>query len=347
MKDHLSVPARILVAFASGALIAVFFLPVWRIDLFAPQYPEGLTMYIWINNITGQVDIINGLNHYIGMKHITVAMFPEFKFLPYVVGFFMLLGMIVAVTGRSRFLLYYLALTVAGGAMAMIDFYNWGYKYGHNLDPTAPIQVPGLSYQPPLLGHKRLLNFDAYSFPDVGGWIVVGAAILAFAVWFADRSHRRKLARKKVPVAAAAMTLVLFGLMSCNSKPQLFRYGQDVCDHCKMTIVDPKFGGELLTKKGRAYKFDDLACMIRFMKSNEVKEESISKKLAIRFGPAGEPAGNNFIDVAQAYFLVSPGFKTPMGGHAAAFATRQDAEMAQKTNPGDVLSWADLYQRLQ
>jgi copper chaperone NosL len=64
----------------------------------------------------------------------------------------------------------------------MYDFYQWGYDYGHNLDPTAPIQVPGLSYQPPLFGHKRLLNFDAYSLPDVGGWIVIAAAVLAFAV---------------------------------------------------------------------------------------------------------------------------------------------------------------------
>ena len=103
MKQKLSVTSRILVAFASGALIAVFFLPAWRIDLFAPQYPEGLTMNIWINGLTGQVDIINGLNHYIGMKPITVDMFPEFKFLPYVVGFYMLLGMIVAITGKRKF----------------------------------------------------------------------------------------------------------------------------------------------------------------------------------------------------------------------------------------------------
>src|SRR5262249_31335364 len=111
MKNHLTVVSRILVAFASGALVAVFFLPVWRIDLVAPQYPEGRTMYIWINNITGQVDIINGMNHYIGMKHINVAMFPEFKFLTYVVGFFMLLGIIVASTGRRRFLFYCPVLT--------------------------------------------------------------------------------------------------------------------------------------------------------------------------------------------------------------------------------------------
>ena len=85
--NKLSIVSRILVAFASGALIAVFFLPVWRIDLFAPQYPEGLTMYIWINGISGDVDIINGLNHYIGMKHISVEMFPEFTYLIFVVAF--------------------------------------------------------------------------------------------------------------------------------------------------------------------------------------------------------------------------------------------------------------------
>ncbi len=103
MKQQLSVASRILVAFASGALMIVFFLPAWRIDLFAPQYPEGLTMNIWINGLSGDVDVINGLNHYIGMKPINEGMFPEFSFLPWVVGFFMLLGMTVAITGRRKF----------------------------------------------------------------------------------------------------------------------------------------------------------------------------------------------------------------------------------------------------
>ena len=154
-------------------------------------------MNIWINGLSGDVDIINGLNHYIGMKHITVDMFPEFKFLPFVVGFYMLLGLLVAVTGKRKFLLIYLVLTAIGGLLAMLDFYRWGYNYGHNLDPKAAIQVPGLSYQPPLIGHKRILNFDSYSFPDAGGWIVIGAAILAFGVWFAEWYHHHKLEKKQ------------------------------------------------------------------------------------------------------------------------------------------------------
>ncbi|MBK7360447.1 MAG: hypothetical protein IPI96_14625 [Saprospiraceae bacterium] len=133
-------------------------------DLFAPQYPEGLTMKIWLNTLKGDVEIINGLNHYIGMRHIKVEMFPEFEFLIYVVGFYILLGLLVAYFGRLAILFWYIVFTAFGGVFAMFDFYRWGYDYGHNLDETAAIKVPGLSYQPPLLEYKRLLNFDAYSF---------------------------------------------------------------------------------------------------------------------------------------------------------------------------------------
>ena len=343
MDNKLTVTSRILVAFASGALVAVFFLPVWRIDLFAPQYPEGLSMYIWINNITGQVDIINGLNHYIGMKKINVGMFPEFQFLPFVVGFFMLLGMTVAITGKRKFLFYYLILTVIGAGLAMFDFYKWGYNYGHNLDPTAPIQVPGLSYQPPLFGHKRLLNFDAYSFPDVGGWIVIGAAILAFGVWFVEWYHQRKTRTKIRPVlTVATAACLLFSIISCSTKPEPFSYGKDVCTFCKMGIADQKFGGEVITKKGKLYKFDDVVCMIQFLKSGSVKEEDISKKLVINFQKQ-----NDFIDVNKAFFFVSPELKSPMGGNAGAFISQSEADKINTGGQGKIMTWNDLYNQNQ
>lgn len=170
-------------AFASLAIIAAYFFPVWRIDLFAPQYPEGLVMKIWLNKLTGDVDVINGLNHYIGMKKISVEMFPELTFLVYLVAGFIAFGLAVSITGSSKLLLGYLLTSALGGVIAMYDFYQWGYDYGHNLDPTAPIKVPDMGYQPPLLGHKKLLNFDAYSMPDVGGYIVIGAVVIAFAIW--------------------------------------------------------------------------------------------------------------------------------------------------------------------
>jgi copper chaperone NosL len=192
----MSIGSRIIVAIGALALIAAYFVPAWSIYLVAPQYPEGLSMQIWLDKITGQVDIINGLNHYIGMKHIEASMFPEFGFLIYILGVFIVLGLVVAITGSRKLLLIYLILSALGGIAALLDFYKWGYDYGHDLDPSAAIQVPGLSYQPPVIGHKKLLNFDAYSYPDTGGWIIVGVTLLLGAVWFYEWRRSKKLKRK-------------------------------------------------------------------------------------------------------------------------------------------------------
>jgi len=93
--------SRIFIVIGSLALIIMFFVPAWSIYLIAPQYPEGLSMQIWLNKISGQVEIINGLNHYIGMKHIKAEMFPEFSFLVYILGFFILFGLAIAFTGSQ------------------------------------------------------------------------------------------------------------------------------------------------------------------------------------------------------------------------------------------------------
>lgn len=192
MKRKLSKTARIIIFLGSLAMCIMFFVPAWSIYLIAPQYPEGLSMQIWLYKITGQVEIINGLNHYIGMKHIEASMFPEFDYLIYVLGFFVLFGLTIAFTGSRKLLFIYLILSVLGGVAAMLDFYRWGYDYGHNLDPTAAIQVPGLSYQPPLIGHKKLLNFDSYSYPDLGGWVIVGVTAIFSIVWFIEWRKYKK-----------------------------------------------------------------------------------------------------------------------------------------------------------
>jgi copper chaperone NosL len=342
--NKLTITSRILIAFASGALVSVFFLPAWRIDLFAPQYPEGLVMKIWINNITGDVDIINGLNHYIGMKHITVDMFPEFKFLPYIVGFFMLLGVIVAITGSRKFLFAYLVLTAIGGFAAIYDFYKWGYDYGHNLDPKAPIQVPGLSYQPPIFGHKRLLNFDAYSFPDVAGWVVIGAGVLSFGVWFMEWLHEYRMKKKpgatKLKDSAIATALAMSFFFSCTVKPEPFLPGKDMCSNCKMSIVDLRFGGETITTKGKVYKFDDLECMTSFLQSGVLAEKDIKQNVVMDFEKQ-----NHFVAVQNAYFLKSPELRSPMGSNTAAFESK---DAAQRVNiKGEVLDWKSLREQLK
>ena len=328
---------RIVVALASLSLIAVYFVPIWQITLFAPQYPEGLIMNIWLNNITGDIDVINGLNHYIGMRKISVAMFPEFEFLGYVVGFYILLGLVIAAIGNRKVLFWYIILTLFGGVFAMYDYYRWGYEYGHNLDDTAPIKVPGLSYQPPMLGHKRLLNFDAYSFPDIGGWIIIIAASLIILVWFFDwyRAHKKHIRLS----SALTTSLILFFLASCSTQPEPLKIGKDICHLCKMGIADERFGGEVISKKGKVFKFDDIGCMVNFLKADGIEEKDIAQTVVLNYEKK-----DDFINTEKAIFVNSDTVKSPMGFNIAAFSS---VEIANKIVQGKTLSWTEVYQRIE
>lgn len=299
-------------------------------------------MQIWLYQITGQVEIINGLNHYIGMKHIKAEMFPEFDFLIYIFGFYIVAGLVVAIVGRWKWLAAYLGLFIAGGIAALVDFYQWGYDYGHDLDPKAAIQVPGLTYQPPLIGHKKLLNFDAFSYPDTGGWIIIAVVGLFFIILLAE--WRRSKKKVVLPVYKTKTALVLgalaaLSLSSCSVKPEKIEIGKDVCADCKMTIADPKFGGEIVTKKGKVYKFDDAHCIANFLERRGVELSDISKTLFVDYN-----GSDKFIEVKDAEFVISSQLKSPMGGNAAAFRNKQAAESKSSEIDGSkVTNWATLY----
>ena len=338
----MSTISRIIIAIASLSLIVTYFVPVWFIYLIAPQYPEGLTMYIWLDKLSGQVEIINGLNHYIGMKHINADMFPEFNFLIYIVGFFILYGLAIAITGSRKLLFSYLIVIVLFAVAALVDFYMWGYKYGHELDPTAPIQVPGLSYQPPVIGHKELLNFDAFSYPDTGGWFIIVSSILFFVIWFYEWRKNRKTKKttdsqmktSKIVTSVAASVI----LISCNPKPEPIKYGTDNCTECKMTIMDARFGGEIVSKKGMIFKFDDAHCMAAFMEKRGIELKNIHKTLLSDYNKK-----DNFLNVDTAIFVLSSKLKSPMGSNAAAFASKAEAEHKASETDGKVTDWATLF----
>ena len=185
---------RTLLILCGLAIVAVIFLPIWRIELDAAQYPEGLELQIYSYKLAGQVEIINGLNHYIGMKTLHAQDFIEFTVLPYIIGFFALAFIAVGLSNRRNLIYILFFAFLAFGIIAMVDFYIWEYNYGHNLDPNAPIKVPGMSYQPPLIGYKQLLNFGAYSIPDIGGWIfILCGIILAYCVFQEWRQSKKQL----------------------------------------------------------------------------------------------------------------------------------------------------------
>jgi len=185
--------SRIFLALCGIGLFASIFVPIWSIFLEAPQYPEGLSMYIHANKISGEYEIINGLNHYIGMKEIHQDEFWEFKVMPYALGVLGLLCILAAALGKKLWLYVITAIYLVFGIAFMYDFWRWEYDYGHNLDPHAAIVVPGMSYQPPLLGFKQLLNFGAYSYPDIGGWIMFGVGIILVVLSYLEIKSSKKV----------------------------------------------------------------------------------------------------------------------------------------------------------
>lgn len=184
-----------LTALASLTLAGLFVLPLWRVQLVAPQYPEGLGMKIGISDVRGvmptDLDNINGLNHYIGMKHITPAAIPELRYMPWIVGGLILLGLLAAIVGSRKLLVTWIGGFAVLAVAGLIDFWRWEYDYGHNIDfDHAIIKIPGMTYQPPLIGVKQLLNFTAISWPDAGAWLALvafGLGILAAIMTFKQR----------------------------------------------------------------------------------------------------------------------------------------------------------------
>jgi copper chaperone NosL len=175
--------SRLLVGTAALLLLLLYVLPLWHVRLVAPQYPEGLGMHIHIGSVQGATETdltnINNLNHYIGMQRIESDAIPELAIMPWLVGALVAGALLVAAVGRRRLLYTWVGAYAVLGVAGLVDFWRWEYDYGHNLDlEEAIIKIPGMSYQPPLIGSKQLLNFTASSWPASGGI----AAGLAFAL---------------------------------------------------------------------------------------------------------------------------------------------------------------------
>ena len=168
---------RILAGAAAVLLLAVYAFPLWRYDLGAPQYPEGLGMTIWAHKIGGQLALVNQLNHYIGMKEIEPDSLAELRLIPWIVGALSASGLLVAILGRFSWLVVWFVTLAVLGLAGLADFYWWLYDYGTKLSPEAPIKLP--PFVPPIIGTKNLANFEITTYPDVGGLAAFAAGVLA------------------------------------------------------------------------------------------------------------------------------------------------------------------------
>ena len=327
------------ITFVCGlALVVVLFVPLWQIQLNAPQYPEGLVLKMYPNKLAGNVDIINGLNHYIGMKTLHTKDFMEFTILPFIISFFAACCFLVVFLKKGKWLTVLFILFVLFGIIAMADFWRWEYNYGHDLNRDAAIQIPGMAYQPPLVGFKKLLNFGAYSVPDIGGWIFVGVGLLLLiALIFQFKRKKNRVITRINKIVRAVTALLIFGLMSCNTGPQAIKLGVDGCSFCKMSIADNRFGAEIVTKKGKVFKFDDMYCLLAFRKANTINNTEIKETYLINFD---EP--HNFIEAPKALLLKSTELHSPMGGNIANFPDETKLKEVAKKFKGEEVTWIAL-----
>ncbi|MEQ9468040.1 MAG: hypothetical protein RLN88_11550 [Ekhidna sp.] len=190
--------AGILMIIGSAMLLGLFVFPMWNIRLGAPQYPEPLGIDIHVNGLRGESEFdiqnIDGLNHYIGMKILPKPNeMWEFSVFPKVVWIMTGLGIFIGLLGFLErispvfFLIWFVAMSILG-ALGIYDFNLWLVDYGTDLDPNAILKLVNpdgtpMQYNPPLFGHKKLLNFDAYSYPRLGG-ILLGVGMFLTLVAF-------------------------------------------------------------------------------------------------------------------------------------------------------------------
>jgi len=191
--------SQYLMIVGSLMLLFLFVFPMWNIRLEAPQYPVPLGMDIHVTKITSEnphdLKNINIMNHYIGMREIPETI-PEFAVFPAVIIFMVVLGVGIGIKGNHKWYLAWFILMSLLGIAGMVDFYLWEYDYGHTLDPNAIMSFSNpdgsiVTYQPPLIGTKKILNFTAHSYPKIAAYLMFAGMAMTAAAYFVGRKEAK------------------------------------------------------------------------------------------------------------------------------------------------------------
>jgi copper chaperone NosL len=330
---------RVLVGAAALLMVLVYFTPLWSIGLVAPQYRDGLGMYISIDEVRGHdthdLQNINILNHYIGMQPIEPEAIPELEWMPKILGALIIAGLLAAIIGNRWLMAAWLVAFVGLGIAGMVDFYMWKVDYGHNLSPDAPIKVPGMTYQPPLIGSKQLLNITASSYPHLGTYILLVASILGLTgVVRAFRRHGREEgggepgtpARESRPsntpsAVVSGLMLALLAIPACGPADQdrsqegdrtsldhttAMVYGQDMDPFCGKAVDRVRWGGELVTADGERVRFRSVECLAGHLLAHGPEMREGASIRVVDF-----PDGHRLIPASEAVFLHTPNLPSP------------------------------------
>ena len=135
------------------------------------------------------------------------------------------------------------------------------------------------------------------------------------------------------------MTVIMLALSSaCSRAPEPIQYGKDACTHCRMTIMDKRFAAEIITVKGKVFKFDAAECMADFLKEKpEIAANEKSIFLVSDFNHPGQ-----FVDGRKSFFLKDNSLASPMGGNLAAVTSENSAKSIQKDKSARIYDWSLL-----
>lgn len=136
------------------------------------------------------------------------------------------------------------------------------------------------------------------------------------------------------------LVLILALAVSCKPSTEPIDYGSDACHYCSMTIVDRQHAAQFVTKKGRAYKFDAIECMMNHLQTIDAADVALFRVNTY------ESPGELF-DAVMATYLISPEIPSPMGEFLSAFDSKESAEEAQEANGGDLFTWQELQERFK
>jgi hypothetical protein len=208
LSQPLGLWERVALLCAIGVAVLVLYFPLWTLSFRSNQYPDPLRLSIFASHLEGRktelrddLREVNSLNHYIGMRPLLERDFPEFQWLPFAIGIFMLLTLRVVVLGTLRDLVDVLVLFGYFGIFAGWTFYQRLYEYGHNLAPDAPIKVA--PFMPPLFGHEKVGNFDVASFPGFGSYALGAFGLLLLSACVAAFVRAWRKTHPKPPAAPA------------------------------------------------------------------------------------------------------------------------------------------------
>ncbi len=189
-RPRMSMRSRGLILVGAALLVISIYFPWWGMKLIAAMYPEGLDLLVYPYKLEGQLDTINILNHYIGMREIHEGDFPEFQYIPYAVWGIAIGFAAAALTGSKGLGYVMFGLLAIGGIFGIYDMYHWLHTFGTQLDPQAPIQID--PFVPPVVGENQLANFTTYTgFKRGFYFLILGTVIVALGLW-GDRLWNEK-----------------------------------------------------------------------------------------------------------------------------------------------------------